>query len=109
MREEPWLVAEAVDKMEQHLQGLSHGSVLEFGMGGSTVWLSQFDISLTSVDDNPKWYELVKERLEELGRMDRVELVWDHKGFWGKGKFVVGKRTSREWQTDWWQKSSCLV
>ncbi|MGZ5029639.1 MAG: O-methyltransferase [Methylobacter sp.] len=46
-------------------------SILEFGMGGSTLWFSQQNCKLVSVEHNPAWFEAVKAVIQP----DHVELI----------------------------------
>ena len=43
----------------------SDKSVLELGMGASTIWWSKKAKSVVAVDDNPQWYNMVVEGLNE--------------------------------------------
>lgn len=46
-------------------------NILEFGMGGSTLWFAQQDCTLVSVEHNPAWFEAVKAAIQS----DRVKLI----------------------------------
>jgi predicted O-methyltransferase YrrM len=60
----PWISQDAVRYLDRHLD--RHGAGFEFGSGRSTAWLAQRLGSLTSVEDNPEWYEKVQRRLTGL-------------------------------------------
>lgn len=50
-------------------------SILETGMGASTLIFSQVCKDVTSIESNPKWLELTKKRLEHLGTINNVKLL----------------------------------
>jgi len=59
----PWFSYAAIDFLEDYLQ--PHMSVCEYGSGGSTLFFAKRVKSVWSIEDNPKWYELVTSRLKE--------------------------------------------
>jgi precorrin-6B methylase 2 len=61
--EVPWFSYAANDFLRDFLK--PEMRAFEFGSGGSTLFLSNRVRSVLSVEDNPKWYELVSKRLEE--------------------------------------------
>jgi SAM-dependent methyltransferase len=61
----PWFAYAAIDFLEESLRpGMS---VCEYGSGGSTLFFARRAKSVLSIEDNPKWHELVSRRLEEKG------------------------------------------
>ena len=54
----PWLTNSAVRFLETHLNDES--VVLEFGMGGSTIWLADRVKELTSVEHSCRWYRATR-------------------------------------------------
>jgi hypothetical protein len=61
--ETPWFCYAANDYLDKWLK--PHMTAFEYGSGGSTLFLSKRVRSVQSVEDNPKWYELVSKRLQE--------------------------------------------
>ena len=59
----PWMIPAAITRLDR----LIHPSwtVLEFGAGRSTTWYAQRAGKVTSVEDSPKWLEVVRHRLAE--------------------------------------------
>lgn len=61
--EVPWFSYAANDFLSEWLK--PHMKAFEYGSGGSTLFLSKRVQSVHSVEDNPKWYELVSKRVQE--------------------------------------------
>lgn len=59
MRSSPWLTESSIKFLNDFLIS-NDKSILEFGMGASTIWLSQRCKFLTSVDHDPIWFNEVK-------------------------------------------------
>jgi len=57
----PWFSYAAIDFLEDHLDPTM--KVFEYGSGGSTLFFARRVASVVSVEDNPEWYNRVKERL----------------------------------------------
>jgi predicted O-methyltransferase YrrM len=58
----PWFSYAAIDFLEEFLQ--SDMSVCEYGSGGSTLFFAKRVKSVYSIEDNPRWFELVSDRLK---------------------------------------------
>jgi len=63
--EMPWFSYAAIDFLETFLE--PHMAVCEYGFGGSTLFSVERVKSVFSIEDNPKWFELVTQRLREKG------------------------------------------
>lgn len=50
-------------------------SILETGMGGSTLIFSQVCKDVTSVESDPVWIDLTRKRLDHLGTLSSVRLL----------------------------------
>ena len=61
--EVPWFSYAAIDFLEGFLRPSM--TVCEYGSGGSTIFFSRRTKAVLSIEDNPKWYELVSKRLQE--------------------------------------------
>jgi len=61
----PWMSYAAIDFLDEYLTRSM--KVFEYGSGGSTLYFSQRVASVVSVEDNPEWYERVKQRLSDRG------------------------------------------
>ena len=73
MKDEPWIRAEAIAKLEDILR--PDWTVFEWGGGGSTIWLAQRVARLVAVEQAPIWIERITQRLQELELVDTVDLV----------------------------------
>lgn len=58
----PWWSFEAIDKVAMFCKGTDH--VFEYGTGGSTLFFSQRCASVTCVEDDRKWLELVTQNVQ---------------------------------------------
>jgi hypothetical protein len=58
--EKPWWNPRAIQYLTDRLP--AGGRAFEWGSGGSTVWLSRHGLSVTSVESEPEWAELVTKR-----------------------------------------------
>jgi SAM-dependent methyltransferase len=64
----PWLTFDAVDELVKRLR--PNPVVFEFGSGGSTLfWLKQ-GAHCTSVEHDPEWFALVRQRIGNNDRLD---------------------------------------
>lgn len=61
----PWINRHAIDLLETMLRGDVDG--LEWGSGRSTQWFGKRLRRLTSIENDPAWYETVKRQLAERG------------------------------------------
>jgi predicted O-methyltransferase YrrM len=61
----PWFSYAAIDFLKRHLR--KEMQVFEFGSGGSTLFFAQRCKSVTSVEDNARWCEIVAARLARRG------------------------------------------
>lgn len=57
----PWLTYDTIDFITSRLTGPVR--VFEYGSGGSTLFWSRFDVMCVSVEHDPEWFTLVRERL----------------------------------------------
>ncbi len=58
--------------MEEVIECLRPKHVLEYGMGSSTIFLANEDVTLDSVEHNSKWYEKNK-----MLKSDKVNLIYE--------------------------------
>ena len=61
----PWFSYAAIDFLDTFVK--PQMKVCEYGSGGSTLFFARRAASVFSIEDNPKWYELVSKRLKEQG------------------------------------------
>src|SRR5712671_3515037 len=59
--EVPWFSYAAIDFLEDFLK--PEMTVCEYGSGGSTFFFARRVRSVFSIEDNPRWHQLVSERL----------------------------------------------
>ena len=71
--EGPWISPGAIAFCDANLDPSSHQG-LEWGSGRSTRWYSERLRSLTSVEHDPAWYDIVKSQLDQSPNKDRVSL-----------------------------------
>ncbi|WP_419696297.1 hypothetical protein ACN2CC_11020 [Mesorhizobium muleiense] len=64
-KENPWWPLSVIPIIESHLD--SHKDVIEFGSGGSTIWLAGRANRVIAVEDNLEWHSKVRSRLIDLG------------------------------------------
>jgi hypothetical protein len=55
---DPWLTSEAIAFLDRYLTRDMHG--FEWGSGRSTLWLAKRLGKLISIEDNARWYEIVR-------------------------------------------------
>lgn len=78
----PWFAWHALPALEDDLRRRAGKRVLEWGSGASTLWYRQQGLVVTSIEDNPLWYEACREalgsdadlRLVPLGSYSRPEV-----------------------------------
>src|ERR1043165_4945404 len=61
----PWFSYAAIDFLEDFIK--PHMSVFEYGSGGSTLFFARRAKSVWSIEDNPRWFDLVSRRVQEKG------------------------------------------
>jgi predicted O-methyltransferase YrrM len=59
----PWWTFNAIERTDAFLKGRRQARVFEYGSGASTIWLARRAASVTSVEHDRPWYDLVKEKL----------------------------------------------
>lgn len=59
----PWFSYGAIDFLAKYLK--PDMAVCEYGSGGSTLFFARRVKSVFSIEDNPRWFELVTQRLRE--------------------------------------------
>lgn len=76
---DPWIARDATRILGLWLRSTDVG--LEWGTGRSTVWFARRVKSITSVEGNPKWFEIVGRSLEREGLGNaRLVLCDDKRG-----------------------------
>ncbi|MDT4939447.1 MAG: hypothetical protein QOG80_3118 [Pseudonocardiales bacterium] len=71
---QPWITQDAIDALATLLDPAGDG--LEFGSGGSTIWLARHSGSVRSVEAFDPWFEPLQQRLKDAGVTNStVELV----------------------------------
>src|SRR5687767_9452201 len=67
----PWFSYAAIDFLRGHLN--DEMKVCEYGSGGSTLFFSRRVQSVHAIEDNERWYELVRQKILDEG-IDNVRL-----------------------------------
>ena len=93
----PWFSYAATDFLDTYLK--PHMTAFEYGSGGSTIYLAKRIHSVTSIEDNIAWFDIVSRRLHQQ-RLNNVTLTlqsFDFKhaaGFESSGYFqALGDET----------------
>jgi precorrin-6B methylase 2 len=60
----PWFSYAAIDFLKDHLR--PQMVVCEYGSGGSTIFFARRTKSVFAIENDPKWFELVNQRLAKL-------------------------------------------
>jgi len=64
----PWITFDAIDYLERHVACGS--KVFEYGSGSSTLFWLRLDAQCTSVEHDPQWFSLIRERVGACDRLD---------------------------------------
>ncbi|MCK4789404.1 MAG: class I SAM-dependent methyltransferase [Desulfobacteraceae bacterium] len=70
---EPWLTKTANQILSSYLRNSDTG--LEFGSGRSTLWFARRVSVLTSIEENPRWYNRVTKMLEDARIYNVTQLL----------------------------------
>lgn len=65
----PWWTYDAIERVEAFLAHRKGARVFEYGSGASTVWLAKRAGTVTSVDHDRGWVELLAPRIAGLGNV----------------------------------------
>lgn len=76
----PLWAPEAVGKISEFLMGRSKAKILEFGSGGSTIWLSSYDVDLISIEHDQSWFSALQSKLEDQ-KISNVRLLYREKPY----------------------------
>lgn len=76
IRVTPWLTEDAVNLLENFVKEKPDANLLEFGSGGSTIWLSKLTKKLVSIEHNKQWFTNVKNYIEKEKSCNPVDLRW---------------------------------
>lgn len=60
--------------------GRPKAKILEFGSGGSTIWLSSYDVDLISIEHDQTWFSALQSKLEEQ-KISNVSLLYREKPY----------------------------
>lgn len=69
----PWLVPEAIERIEAFLKPQHVG--FEWGCGRSTLWFARRMARITSVEGRREWYETVSKQIADANLQDKVTLL----------------------------------
>lgn len=75
MKTIPWLTDDAITFLDNFCRNHVDATILEFGMGGSTIWFSQKTKNLTSVEHDPSWFNKVVDYLKTHSECNPVATV----------------------------------
>ena len=68
----PWWTFDAIEEVDAFLKNRPNARVFEYGSGASTIWLARRAASVISIEHDPSWFPIVKEKL--TGRFPNVDL-----------------------------------
>jgi predicted O-methyltransferase YrrM len=60
----PWLNKDAVSFLQDYLKANNHPKILEFGVGGTTIWFSQYTKNLITVEHDKNWLDLTEDYIQ---------------------------------------------
>lgn len=66
----PWWTYDSIDRIEDFLKERPRANVFEYGSGASTAWLAHRAAHVVSVEHDAGWYEIVSDRVRQLGNVD---------------------------------------
>jgi hypothetical protein len=75
----PWMVPSAVSHLARIMR--NDWNVFEFGSGWSTLWYAERSDKVTSVEDDPHWHALVREKVRERAIVNCDARLVDLKAF----------------------------
>lgn len=61
----PWFTWHALRVLEQEIQERAGQAVLEWGMGGSTLWYQLNGLRVTAIESDSSWFAICRDRLGE--------------------------------------------
>ena len=73
--DKPWWMPEVIEWVDGFLATKEDPYVLEFGCGGSTIWLAERAIVLSVEEESREWYTKIKQELHKRSLPGRV--IWD--------------------------------
>jgi len=82
----PWFSYAAIDFLKSYLR--NEMQVFEFGSGGSTLFFAQHCKSVTSVEDNAHWCEIVAAKLARRG-IENADVRYQPVAFTREEEFVA--------------------
>lgn len=85
----PWIAQGALEHLDSYLDGSM--TVLEFGCGGSTLYFSRKVGTVISIEDNQKWFEIMKEKTADFSGVD---LRWIPEDEFFQGEKYLGNSFS---------------
>lgn len=74
LRKKPGLTTGAIEFLENFFKENQDAKVLEFGSGGSTIWISKLARKLVSIEHDVEWYSRLKKYLQSEERENKVDL-----------------------------------
>ena len=74
IRHIPWLTEKAIEFLDGLLKDRPDATVLEFGCGGSTIWMAQRIKNLTSIEHDGEWFNIVSNYLSGHNECQRVDI-----------------------------------
>ncbi|MFZ2657290.1 MAG: class I SAM-dependent methyltransferase [Victivallales bacterium] len=75
--EAPWLTAIGIAFLDNWLRKTDIG--VEFGSGRSTAWFAARVARLTSIEHDPEWHAIVKEKINQLSNVEYHHVPLDRK------------------------------
>ncbi|HCE42081.1 MAG TPA: hypothetical protein DET40_00855 [Lentisphaeria bacterium] len=73
----PWLTADGIAFLDNWLKKSDVG--VEFGSGRSTMWFAARIAQLTSIEHDPGWHAIVKEKINQLNNVEYLHVSLDNK------------------------------
>jgi predicted O-methyltransferase YrrM len=94
LRTTPWLVSKAIEKLEKVIKSNSNIDILEFGVGGSTIWFMNFNnVNLISFEHDKAWFNRIDTYLKtNKPNSKNYKLILEERPYSNKVLDYVGEK-----------------
>lgn len=75
MRTYPWLTQGSIDFLAHYLKSLSQPRVMEFGAGGSTIWLAAQVRVIITIEHDSTWHKRIQTYLQKHAKKKNWDLI----------------------------------
>ncbi len=75
----PWWTMDAIEKVDAYLSQHPGARVFEYGSGASTVWLSKRAASVTSIENDRGWFDVISRKIHGIQNIELMLVEPDAK------------------------------